>query len=129
MILVDTSVVIDFSRSGDPAMLATFQAEDAAICGVTRAEVLHGSRDAKHAARLTAALDSFRQEAIPELLWDTIGANLASLRSRAVTVPFADVIIATLAIALDVELWTRDKQFGMIRSVLPALKLFQEPKP
>lgn len=110
-------------------MLATFQAEDAAICGVTRAEVLHGSRDAKHAVRFTAALDSFRQEAIPELLWDTIGANLASLRSRAVTVPFADVIIATLAIALDVELWTRDKQFGMIRSVLPALKLFQEPKP
>jgi predicted nucleic acid-binding protein len=103
MILVDTSVVIDFSRSGDAHMLAIFIREDAAICGVTRAELLHGARDHAHLARLTAALDSFGQEIIPQALWDTIGMNLAALRAAGVTVPFADVIIATVAVNLDVD--------------------------
>jgi predicted nucleic acid-binding protein len=63
MILLDTSVVIDYLRTADARMLAVFQAEDAAICGVTRAEVLHGARDPAHRAQLIAALDAFGQEA------------------------------------------------------------------
>ena len=129
MILVDTSVVIDYSRSSDPRMLAVFKSWDAAICGITRAEVLHGARDTAHLNKLIVGLDSFRQEDIPRSLWDQVGANLAALRTRGVTVPFADVIIASLAIQLDVDLWTRDKQFGLIQNVLPALRLFIEPTP
>lgn len=45
MLLVDTSVVIDYTRSADAAMLAIFQAEGAAITGIIRAEVLHGAGD------------------------------------------------------------------------------------
>jgi predicted nucleic acid-binding protein len=127
MILVDTSVVIDYLKTGDPLLLATFQSHDAAICGVTRAEVLHGARDARHIAKLTAALNSFRQEPIPESLWDLVGTNLARLRSSGIVVPFADVIIATLATELQVELWTRDKQFLLIQKVLSTLRLFPEP--
>jgi predicted nucleic acid-binding protein len=62
-----------------------------------------------------------------ERLWDVVGDCLAALRSAGVTVPFADVVIAVLAIDHDIELWTRDAQFHSIQSVLPALKLFQEP--
>ena len=39
----------------------------------------------------------------------------------------ADVVIATVAIENDIELWTRDAQFQLIQRVLPRLKLFQEP--
>lgn len=53
--------------------------------------------------------------------------ELTPLRAAGVTVPFPDVVIAALAIANDVELWTRDAQFITIRGVLPQLKLFQEP--
>jgi len=129
MILVDTSVVIDYLRTSDPRMLAVFQAQDAAICGVTRAEVLHGLRSAAHRQHLIAALDSFRQEAIPQSMWDDVGANLANLRMRGVTVPLADVIIATVAISLGVDLWTRDAQFQLIQVVLPGLQLLAEPVP
>jgi predicted nucleic acid-binding protein len=129
MILVDTSVVIDYSRSGSPAMLAAFKSEDAAICGVTRAEVLHGARDARHAAKLIDALNDFRQEAIPDMLWNKVGVNLAGLRTRGLTVPFADAIIASLAIHLDVELWTKDKQFTLIQTILPALRLYSSSTP
>jgi predicted nucleic acid-binding protein len=44
-----------------------------------------------------------------------------------VVVPFPDVVLATVAIANGIELWTRDKHFALIQGVLPALRLFQEP--
>ncbi len=125
MLLVDTSIVIDYTRSADPAMLAIFQAEDATVTGIIRAEVLHGTRDPRHRAQLIAALDSFRQENIPPPLWDQVGDYLAVLRSKGISVPFNDVAIAVLAIHLGVELWTRDQQFTLIQSVLPALRLYQ----
>ncbi len=128
MLLVDTSVVIDYTRTADPAMLAIFQAEDAAITGIIRAEVLHGTRDPRHRVKLIAALDAFRQENIPLLLWDQVGDYLAALRTKGISVPFNDVAIAVLAIHLRVELWTRDQQFALIQSVLPALRLYQ-PSP
>jgi predicted nucleic acid-binding protein len=64
---------------------------------------------------------------IPDSLWDDVGDNLAALRAAGVTVPFPDVVIATVAIANDIELWTHDNQFTMIQRVLPRLRLFQEP--
>jgi predicted nucleic acid-binding protein len=127
MILVDTSVVIDYTRSGDAKMLALFQTHSAAICGVTRAEVLAGVRSPQHRGRLVAALNSFFALPILEAGWDQIGDYLLALRTAGVTVPFADVVIAAVAIAHDVELWTRDAQFVLIQRVLPQLKLFQEP--
>jgi predicted nucleic acid-binding protein len=127
MILADTSVVIDYLRTGDPKLLGLFAAHNAAICGITRAEVLHGTRNPAHRPRLTAALNTFSQIAIPESLWDDIGDNLAALRLAGATVPFADVVIATVAIANGVELWTRDSQFIHIQRVLTALRLFVEP--
>ena len=129
MILVDTSVVIDYTRSADARLFALFQTHDAAITGIVRAEVLHGSRDPVHRTRLVAALNCFRQEAIPATLWDTIGDHLCALRSRGVSVPFNDVVLATLAMHLTCEFWTRDNQFALIQSVLPQLRLFVEPQP
>ena len=45
MILVDTSVVLGYLKQPDPKVLGLFQAHQAAVCGITRAEVLHGARD------------------------------------------------------------------------------------
>ena len=36
-------------------------------------------------------------------------------------------LIATVAIEINIELWTYDSHFQMIQSVLPQLRLFQEP--
>ena len=93
--------------------------------GIIRAEVLHGTRDPRHRAQLISALDSFRQENIPRALWDQVGDFLAALRAKGISVPFNDVAIAVLAIHIGVELWTRDQQFTLIQSVLPALRLFK----
>jgi predicted nucleic acid-binding protein len=56
-----------------------------------------------------------------------MGSNLATWRAAGITVPFADATIASVAIANNVELWTRDRHFANMQAVVPALKLFQEP--
>ena len=127
MILADTSVVIDFLRTADAKMRSIVVSHDAAICGVTRAEVLNGSRSPQHRGKLIRGLALFQQVSIADALWDQVGDNLGTLRKKGVTVPFPDVVIATVAIENDVELWARDAQFLLIQRVLPRLRLFQEP--
>jgi predicted nucleic acid-binding protein len=124
MILVDTNVVIAYERTGDAKLLRQFQIHDAGICGVTRAEVLYGVRRQADRPRIVAALNAFRQVAIPDARWDEVGDNLAALRAAGLQFPFPDVVIATVAIAEGVELWTRDQQFTLMRAVLARLQLY-----
>jgi predicted nucleic acid-binding protein len=127
MILLDASILIDALRTGDPRFQQLFTTHGAAICGVTKAEVLYGARDASHYVRLEAALAGFPNVEFPESLWEVVGHNLFLLRTNGVTVPFPDVLIATLAITTDLEVWTGDQHYSLIQRILPTLKLFQPP--
>jgi predicted nucleic acid-binding protein len=127
MILADTSVVIEYVRGRDAKVVGLVPTLPLAICGVVRAELLCGARDRKHRTDLINLLAAFHHLVIPDSLWDIVGDHLAKLRSQGITVPFADVAIATLAIAKGVEIWSRDPHYQMMRSALPALKVFQEP--
>lgn len=127
MTLVDTSVVIDFLRSADAKLLGLFRSLPGAICGVTRAEVLHGVRNPSDRTRSLTVLNAFIRVPIPDTLWDDTGDLLAALRAGGVTVPFNDAMIAAVAVTLGVELWTRDAQFGLIQRIEPRLTLYHEP--
>lgn len=127
MTLVDTSVVIAYLRTADPKLLGLFQSLPGTICGVTRAEVLHGVRALADRVRTLTVLNAFQQTSIPDSLWDMTGDLLAALRAAGIVVPFNDAMIAAVAVSLGVELWTRDNQFQLIRQVEPRLVLFQEP--
>jgi predicted nucleic acid-binding protein len=127
MILVDTTVIVAYLRTADPRLGGLFAANQAAICGVTRTEILHGVRNPADLVRFSQALNAFQQVAIPESLWDEVGAHLAALRAAGLPTPLADVIIAALSIHLNVELWSRDQHHVAMQSVVPSLRLFQEP--
>jgi len=127
MILTDSSVIIDHASGKDAKLSVLMPTLPVAICGVVRAEVLGGARSPKERRTLHGMLGAFRQVATPEPVWDLVGDHRAKLRSKGVSVPFTDVVIAALAMDLDVEVWTRDKQFILIQQVLPALRLYQEP--
>ena len=127
MILVDTGVLIDFLRTTDAKLGALFRSLPVAVCGTTRAEIFCGARSAADRQRLIVFLTPFQHVATPEPLWDQVGDNLAALRGNGITVPFADVIIATLGIENNIEVWARDPHYPMIQRALPRLKLFQEP--
>ncbi len=127
MILVDTSVVIDWSQGKDARLRALMLSLPAAVCGVTQAEFLHGSRDPAHRQKLLTDLATFQFVPMPDTLWITVGDNLAALRRRGFTVPLPDAVIATLGIEHDIEVWSRDPHFPTMQKVLTQLKLFQEP--
>ena len=126
MILVDASVIIEYLQSHDQKLLALMQSNGAAICGVTRAEVLAGSRSPQQRQRLVALLDTLSQIALDETFWDVVGDHLATLRASGITVPFPDAVLSALAVFMDIELWSRDKHFPLIQRVFTALKLFHE---
>jgi predicted nucleic acid-binding protein len=127
MILVDTSVVIDWLRGKDAKLQVLIPSLPVAVCGVTLAELLHGSRDLLHRQKLLADVAAFQLLAIPEALWMAVGDHLAAMRRKGITVPFADAVIATVGIENDIEVWARDPHFPTMHTVLPALKLFGEP--
>ncbi len=129
MVLVDSCVVIEFSRTGNAALREAFEDHDAAIAGIVRAELLGGARNPQDRTKIAAALDAFRQIDFPRELWDAVGDNLAELRRRGVTVPFKDMALATLAVHVGFPLWTRDQHFSRIQSALPGLALFAEQRP
>ncbi|HEV3144536.1 MAG TPA: PIN domain-containing protein [Gemmataceae bacterium] len=127
MILVDTSVVIDWSRGKDAKLRLLLPSLPVGVCGVSQAEILHGSRDPAHRQRLLTDLGAFQFIPMPDALWINVGDNLAALRRKGVTVPLADAVVATLGIENDVEVWARDPHFPAMQKVLPILKLFPEP--
>jgi predicted nucleic acid-binding protein len=55
MILIDTSVLVDYLRIPTDRTLRLFEETGAAICGVTRAEILAGARARPTSTGLPAA--------------------------------------------------------------------------
>jgi predicted nucleic acid-binding protein len=61
MILLDTSVLVHFLRTVDPKIAAVLTANSVAVSVVTRAEILHGSKNESDFGKLNAMLDQFVQ--------------------------------------------------------------------
>ena len=92
---------------------------------MTRAELLHGAVSDKDFAEITTMLEAFDEKAFAADDWQTLGENLYKLRKSGLTVPFSDAIIATLAIKYSIPVWTGDKHFILMQSILPDLKLYK----
>ncbi len=127
MILVDSNLFIAYLRTREAKIPVLLHAHGGQTCGVVRAEVFQGVRTPTQRADAMTLFAPLPHVAMSDSLWDTIGDNLALLRRRGITVPFNDGVLATLALATDLEVWTRDTDFAHIQSVFPALRLFVEP--
>src|SRR5438309_2095995 len=100
--------------------LTSLVVKPVAVCIVelpTVAEMFVGVRTPTQEARCLATLATFQRLAIPDVLWETVGRNQARLRANGVTVQLADTVLATLAIAQGMELWTYDVHFTLIQTV------------
>ena len=124
MILIDTSVIINFWRKLTDALKAIFENHDICVSGVSKAELLYGARDSNDFQKIINALSAFQEVLISEGTWSKLGKNLFALKQRGVTVPFQDALIATIAINEGLEIWAYDKHYPMIKNVLTDLKLF-----
>ena len=95
------------------------------ICGIVRAELLHGALSEKDYARITTMLEAFDEKVMEPTDWQLLGSNLYKLRRSGLTVPLSDAIIATLSIKYDVPVWTKDRHFPLIGNVLSGLRIYQ----
>lgn len=124
-ILADTSVFVQFLRTGDDAARMIFQSEEIYVCGVIKAELIRGARSEKEARYLEKLLDSFPGVEMENPDWSLAGRGMYQLRMGGLTLPFQDALIAYLAIKNDLCVWTLDKHFEKIREILPQLKLYE----
>lgn len=125
MILVDTNVIIDFWKNPTDSSRRVFENEEVFVCGVVKAELVHGAVDENSYVKIKKALDCFPEIVISSEFWDDLSANLFRLKRKGLTVPFQDAMIATIAISNSLRLWTLDKHFSVIKSVLKDLTLFR----
>src|SRR5262245_18579141 len=122
MVLVDTSVWIDFlrsSRSSDESqILASLikQEEDVAICGVIRQEILQGIRDDLTARRVRYLLNQVDYLPLKEPeIFDEAAEIYRTLRARGATLRSpADCLIAAVAIRSNVPILHRDRDFDTL---------------
>lgn len=125
MILADTNIFIDFWNNPTEDLKNVFIKEDVVICGVVRAELLHGAVSAKDFANITTMLEAFDEFNLEIPDWQILGDNLYNLRKKGISIPFSDAIIATIALKHSIPIWTGDKHFLLIQSVLTGLNIYQ----
>lgn len=116
MVLVDTSVWVDFFQNPSASRNATLEAlirgqNRVAICGIVLQEILQGIRDRRSFERTRERL-SFLPFLDGGREVHLLAASLyRDLRSVGITVPSTDVLIAAIAIHHNFQLMTGDKHF------------------
>ena len=118
MILVDTSAWVDFFRGSEPCaswvdqLLAENQV---AICGPVVTELRRGLRSDRERRRVLPLLEGCSSLDQPSDLWNEAGELGFALARKGSLVKSLDLLIAVHALAHDVALLTRDKDFELIR--------------
>ncbi len=127
MILIDSSVWIEAARQhGDllvkvalEAILCEYKAQ---LCSPVRLEVLGGTR--RDERRLWGEYFSvLPYRATTEKDWEQAVRNGWRLRDAGHTVPWNDILIATMALHDDVQVYAVDKHFTLMQTIL-GLKLY-----
>jgi len=119
MTLIDTSAWIEFFRhEGDrnvKGRVATLiDLDEAAHCGPVLFELLSGARpsevsDIQEGLSFSAILE------FPMACWERAATLENSLRTKGVTVPRDDILVAAAALHHGVAIYARDSHFGLMR--------------
>ena len=123
MILVDTNIIIDFWNNPTAASAKIFSENDIALCGVIKTELLRGRKSVNDFAQIQTTLEDFYYLNFVENDWIALAKQFITLKKNGLVVPFQDAMIAFLAIKYGCEVWTNDKHFKLMQTVLPELKL------
>jgi predicted nucleic acid-binding protein len=114
-VLIDTSGWIDFfcnktGRIGD-VISALLENDRAYLTGVIQAELLHGVRGKKEAGQLSVLFNTVPCLIGAEDDWLATGRLLHRLKSKGITVPLTDALIAVIAKRDTMNVLTLDKHF------------------
>ena len=125
MILVDTNIIINYWKNPNDEYKNIFLREDISICGIVKAELIHGARSEKEIDKIITALDCFTFINILDQDWVEIGRLLNSFRKSGLKVPFQDAVLSYIAIKNNLPIWTNDKHFDLIKTAANELKIYK----
>lgn len=122
MVIIDTSAWVDFfRRDGDlPTKLAVkglLDAFEGALCGPVEMEFLGGARP-KEAAAIRTWFDVIPYLTNDQKLWRKVADNYSKLRANGHTLPWNDIMIATIALEKEAAVFAHDKHFPVMADVL-----------
>ena len=124
-VIVDTSVWVDYLRGRNQAQRDTVatlvQQGQAYICGVVLAELLAGTRTVRDRDRIDTLFRGLPYLELSRPTWVHAGNLASAMRAQGITVPLADLLIATLALEHGLPLFTHGAHFQRI----PRLRLYQ----
>ena len=123
MILFDTNVLIDFWKNPKELLKLDITPDKFSICGPVRTELLHGAKD-NEVNDILVFFKGFNNIVMDDYDWEGAGFILQTMRSNGFQIPFADAVIAFIAMKYDIPLWTRDTHFLLIQGYYPELKLY-----
>lgn len=128
MVIVDTSIWIEASRrNGDLAckigLENLLEEYEAAWCSPVKLEFLGGARQ-QDRQKLEFWLACIPYRPLEERHWETAKRHAWKLRDQGITIPWNDILIATLALDLDCRAYARDGHFETLATQL-GLRLYQ----
>ncbi len=128
MVLIDSSAWVEFFRRGGDlgVKLAVAHIRDemqAAICGPVAMELLGGARE-QDRRRLEQDFRLLYWLRSDERLWKESAGHYARLRRHAVTAPWNDVLIASLALKFSCRVYAVDRHFPLMAPIL-GLRLYE----
>ena len=128
MVVADTSVWITYFAGADPpvraALRGLIRSGQAALVGVVLAELLQGCRTPDEAETILSNLSGLRFLETTFMSWKRTGELGSSLLRKGITLPFSDLIIASVALEHACEIFTLDSHFRQI----PGVKLYRPPR-
>ncbi|MFQ3226558.1 MAG: putative nucleic acid-binding protein [Lentimonas sp.] len=127
MVLVDTSVWIEASRrKGDLAYKVglenLLEEYEAAWCSPVKLEFMGGARQ-EDRKKLAFWFDCIPYRLAEEKHWEQAKTNAWKLRDCGHSLPWHDILIASMAIEMDLRVYAKDKHFELMKQVL-GLRLY-----
>ncbi len=120
-ILPDTCAWVDFLKGNQTPLAAALEQAllrgDVLICGVVVMELLQGVKSPREEAVVLSAFQALTHLEMSRELWTSAGRLAARLRAGGQSIPFSDIIIATLAMDQHCTVLTADRHFDLIPGV------------
>jgi len=122
MVIIDTSAWVEFfRRDGGPsvklAVKGLLDAYQCVLCGPVEMEFLGGARP-HEAERIRHWFDIIPYARHDHKIWRVAAGNYARLRAAGFTLPWNDILIATLALEKGFSVYAHDKHFTIMQQVL-----------
>jgi predicted nucleic acid-binding protein len=126
-ILADTCAWIDYFRPGGSGLGRVLDQalsnEKVFACGMVLYELTQGIKSEAEKTKILSALEALPYLEVNKDLWKKTGRLSSTLRQQGKTLPFSDLLIATLALENNLAVLTRDDHFKSIpRLVLHSLR-------